>query len=154
MRRSLSGARLQRRYCHHDRRGASLQSAPAGKITAGICRSDEQLAADQSENDGRGSAGQHALGSVAAGDRAARLGLQRRRAKAGIGKPEVALVDLREKRERERHGKIPSGLHLPYHDLQENVSSNGVLHTLAATGKILLFYRAFGERSAMAPQAA
>jgi len=75
-------------------------------------------------------------------------------AKAVIGKSEVALIDLREKRERERYGKIPGGLHLPYHDLQENVSSNGVLSTLAATGKILLFYCAFGERSTMAVQAA
>ena len=64
-----------RRYRHHDRRGASLQSAPAGKVTARICRSDEQLASDQSENDGRGTAGQHASGSVAGGDRATRLGL-------------------------------------------------------------------------------
>jgi glyoxylase-like metal-dependent hydrolase (beta-lactamase superfamily II)/rhodanese-related sulfurtransferase len=75
-------------------------------------------------------------------------------AKAVIGKSEVALIDLREKRERDRHGKIPGGLHLPYHDLQENVSSNGVLPALAATGKILLFYCAFGERSTMAVQAA
>jgi hypothetical protein len=34
-------------------------------------------------------------------------------AKALIGKPDVALIDLREKRERERHGMIPGGLHLP-----------------------------------------
>ena len=47
-----------------------------------------------------------------------------------------------------------SRLHLPYHELQENVSSNGVLPTFAATGKILLFYGAFSERSTMAVQAA
>jgi sulfur dioxygenase len=76
-------------------------------------------------------------------------------AKALIGKPEVALIDLREKRERERDGKIPGALHLPYHDLQENISASGVLRVLAATpGKTLLFYCAFGERSAMAVQAA
>ena len=76
-------------------------------------------------------------------------------AKALIGKPEVALIDLREKRERERHGKIPGPLHPPYHDLQENISASGVLRMLAATpGKTLLFYCAFGERSAMAVQAA
>ena len=75
--------------------------------------------------------------------------------KALIGNPDVALIDLREKRERERHGIIPGALHLPYHDLQENVSAGGVLRMLAATsGKILLFYCAFGERSAMAVQAA
>jgi glyoxylase-like metal-dependent hydrolase (beta-lactamase superfamily II)/rhodanese-related sulfurtransferase len=75
-------------------------------------------------------------------------------AKALIGKPDLALIDLREKRERERDGKIPGALHLSYHDLRENISSSGVLRTLAATGKILLFYCAFGERSAMAVQAA
>ena len=75
-------------------------------------------------------------------------------AKALIGKPDIALIDLREKRERERHGKIPGALHLPYHDLQENISASGVLRTLTAAGKSLLFYCAFGERSAMAVQAA
>jgi glyoxylase-like metal-dependent hydrolase (beta-lactamase superfamily II)/rhodanese-related sulfurtransferase len=76
-------------------------------------------------------------------------------AKTMIGKSDVALIDLREKRERERHGKIPGALHLPYHDLQENISPSGVLRMLAATpGKELLFYCAFGERSAMAVQAA
>ena len=76
-------------------------------------------------------------------------------AKALIDKPDVALIDLREKRERERHGMIPSGLHLPYHDLQANISPGGVLRMLAATqSKKLLFYCAFGERSAMAVQAA
>jgi glyoxylase-like metal-dependent hydrolase (beta-lactamase superfamily II)/rhodanese-related sulfurtransferase len=76
-------------------------------------------------------------------------------AKAVVGKPDVALIDLRERRERERDGKIPSAVHLPCHDLQENISSSGVLRMLAAThGKKLLFYCAFGERSAMAVQAA
>ena len=60
-----------------------------------------------------------------------------------------------EKAERARHGKIPGALHLPYPDLQENISPGGVLHMLAeATNKTLLFYCAFGERSAMAVQAA
>src|SRR6516164_1500368 len=75
-------------------------------------------------------------------------------AKALVGQPDIALIDLREKRERERHGKIPGALHLPYHDLQENISASGVLCTLTAAGKSLLFYCAFGERSAMAVQAA
>lgn len=67
----------------------------------------------------------------------------------------MALVDLREKCERERHGEIPGALHLPYHDLRENLSPNGILHMLAAVpDRILLFYCAFGERSAMAVQAA
>ncbi|BBK44258.1 hydrolase glyoxylase [Allostella vacuolata] len=76
-------------------------------------------------------------------------------AKALLGRPDVALIDLREKRERERHGEIPGALHLPYPDLQANVSPSGVLHVLGtAPGKMLLFYCAFGERSAMAVQAA
>jgi len=76
-------------------------------------------------------------------------------AKALLGRHDVALIDLREKRERVRHGEIPGALHLPYHDLPENISPSGVLRMLAAIpGKILLFYCAFGERSAMAVQAA
>src|SRR5260221_5926683 len=72
-----------------------------------------------------------------------------------IGRPDVALVDLREKNERERHGSIPGSLHAPYPELQENISDGGLLHELAqAAGKRLLFYCAFGERSAMAVQAA
>jgi sulfur dioxygenase len=76
-------------------------------------------------------------------------------AKALVGRPEVALIDLREKRERERHGEIPGALHLPYPDLQESIAPGGALHMLdTMPGRILLFYCAFGERSAMAVQAA
>jgi glyoxylase-like metal-dependent hydrolase (beta-lactamase superfamily II)/rhodanese-related sulfurtransferase len=71
------------------------------------------------------------------------------------GRPEIAIIDLREKSERERHGTIPGSLHAPYPDLQENISDGGMLHELAeATGKRIVFYCAFGERSAMAVQAA
>jgi sulfur dioxygenase len=46
-------------------------------------------------------------------------------------------------------------LHAPYPDLPQNVSPGGMLHELAAaTGKRIVFYCAFGERSAMAVQAA
>jgi glyoxylase-like metal-dependent hydrolase (beta-lactamase superfamily II)/rhodanese-related sulfurtransferase len=72
-----------------------------------------------------------------------------------VGLPGVVLIDLREKSERERHGSIPGSLHAPYPELQENISAGGLLHELAeATSKRLLFYCAFGERSAMAVQAA
>src|SRR5262247_109590 len=72
-----------------------------------------------------------------------------------LGKPDVALIDLRERSERERHGAIPGSLHVPYPALQENISEGGMLSELAkSTGKRLLFYCAFGERSAMAVQAA
>jgi len=72
-----------------------------------------------------------------------------------VGQPDVALIDLRERCERERHGIIPGALHVPYTALQENIAAGGLLHELArSTGKQLLFYCAFGERSAMAVQAA
>jgi len=76
-------------------------------------------------------------------------------AKALAGRCDIVLVDLRERAERERHGKIPGALHAPYPALAENIAPGGMLHELAAaTGKQLLFYCAFGERSAMAVQAA
>jgi sulfur dioxygenase len=71
------------------------------------------------------------------------------------GHADVALVDLREKGERQKHGVIPCSLHAPYADLHANVGAGGMLHELAAaTGKRIVFYCAFGERSAMAVQAA
>ena len=76
-------------------------------------------------------------------------------AKALLDRSDVALVDLRERGERQRHGEIPGALHVPYQDLQEGIRPGGVLHELAsATAKRLLFFCAFGERSAMAVQAA
>jgi glyoxylase-like metal-dependent hydrolase (beta-lactamase superfamily II)/rhodanese-related sulfurtransferase len=72
-----------------------------------------------------------------------------------VGQANVALVDLRERGEREKHGMIPGSLHAPYPDLQENIQAGGMLHELAcATRKRIVFYCAFGERSAMAVQAA
>ena len=72
---------------------------------------------------------------------------------AAIRRQDVALVDLREVRERERHGEIPGAVHAPYPALQENLASGGALQSLAAS-KQLVFFCAFGERSAMAVQAA
>ena len=63
-----------------------------------------------------------------------------------IDRPDVAFVDLREQRERERHGEIPGSIHAAYPDLQENISRGGLLHELAAN-KRLVFYCASGERS-------
>jgi glyoxylase-like metal-dependent hydrolase (beta-lactamase superfamily II)/rhodanese-related sulfurtransferase len=74
--------------------------------------------------------------------------------KAMLDRSDVALVDLRERGERQRHGEVPGALHVPYQDLQEGIRPGGVLHELAATAKRLLFFCAFGERSAMAVQAA
>ena len=71
-----------------------------------------------------------------------------------IGKPDVAFIDLREREERKKHGIIPGSLHAPYPDLRENIGNGGMLHDLAkATSRRMLFYCAFGERSAMAVQA-
>jgi sulfur dioxygenase len=76
-------------------------------------------------------------------------------AMALVARPDVALIDLREKTEREKHGMIPGSLHAPYPDLAVNVRPGGMLNELArATGKRIVFYCAFGERSAMAVQAA
>jgi len=72
-----------------------------------------------------------------------------------LGRHDIALIDLREPRERSKHGVIPGSLHAPYGDLAANVRAGGMLNELArATGKQILFYCAFGERSAMAVQAA
>lgn len=76
-------------------------------------------------------------------------------AMALIGQPAVALVDLRERSERDKHGVIPGSVHMPYANLQESIGKGGMLHELASsTSKRILFYCAFGERSAMAVQAA
>ena len=72
-----------------------------------------------------------------------------------VGRPDVVLIDLRERAERERHGSIAGSHHVPYPSLEESTRPGGLLHALAAaTGKRLLFYCAYGERSAMAVQAA
>jgi glyoxylase-like metal-dependent hydrolase (beta-lactamase superfamily II)/rhodanese-related sulfurtransferase len=76
-------------------------------------------------------------------------------AQALVGRPDVTLIDLRERTEREKHGVIPGSLHAPYGDLAANVRSGGMLYELAAaTGRRMVFYCAFGERSAMAVRAA
>jgi sulfur dioxygenase len=68
-----------------------------------------------------------------------------------IGTGHVVLVDLRETLERERYGIIPGSLHTPYPDICENIHPGGLLNELSsATGKRLVFYCAYGERSAMA----
>lgn len=91
---------------------------------------------------------------LAQDDIAARgLALSPQEALKHIEDPEIALVDLREAGERERHGEIPGSLHALYGQLQENIGRGGILNTLAEN-KRLVFYCAYGERSAMAVQAA
>jgi len=71
------------------------------------------------------------------------------------GCADVAIVDLRETGEREKHGVIPGSLHAPYPALPQHIGAGGLLHDLAATsGKRIVFCCAFGERSAMAVRAA
>jgi len=68
-----------------------------------------------------------------------------------VGGSDDILVDLRDTAEREKEGVIPGSIHAPYPDLEENVQSGGMLHELAkASDKRIVFYCAFGERSAMA----
>ncbi|MDX1529537.1 MAG: MBL fold metallo-hydrolase [Gammaproteobacteria bacterium] len=72
-----------------------------------------------------------------------------------IGSADIVLVDLRDDSERDRHGIIPGSLHVPYAEVSENVSPGGLLNELVrATNKRVIFYCAFGERSAMAVEAA
>jgi glyoxylase-like metal-dependent hydrolase (beta-lactamase superfamily II)/rhodanese-related sulfurtransferase len=70
-----------------------------------------------------------------------------------IGRQDVALIDLREKSERERHGTIPGALHEPYPKLRDNLAGGGLLRALGANRRVV-FFCAYGERSAMAVQAA
>jgi glyoxylase-like metal-dependent hydrolase (beta-lactamase superfamily II)/rhodanese-related sulfurtransferase len=81
--------------------------------------------------------------------------LSAQQALALVGRSDVAFVDLRERHEREKHGVIPGSLHAPYPSLQDNLAPGGMLHEVGkSSGKQLLFYCAFGERSAMAVEAA
>ena len=67
----------------------------------------------------------------------------------------IALIDLREDRERKKQGIISGSLHVAYPRLEAELQEHGVLQQLAKdTGKGLVFFCAFGERSAMAVQAA
>jgi glyoxylase-like metal-dependent hydrolase (beta-lactamase superfamily II)/rhodanese-related sulfurtransferase len=67
----------------------------------------------------------------------------------------VLLVDLREDSERNKNGYIDSSINIPYTNIKDVIAENGVLSELAnATRKKLVFYCAFGERSAMALNAA
>jgi glyoxylase-like metal-dependent hydrolase (beta-lactamase superfamily II)/rhodanese-related sulfurtransferase len=72
-----------------------------------------------------------------------------------IGKSDVTLVDLREDSERDKHGTIPGSLYVPYPTLPASIRKGGILHELAHTKATrIVFYCAFGERSAMAVRAA
>ncbi len=72
-----------------------------------------------------------------------------------VGRPEARLVDLREDSERRAEGIIPGSLHLPYPSLAEALQPGGHLNDEASLGgKRLIFFCAFGERSALAVRSA
>src|SRR3981189_768925 len=72
-----------------------------------------------------------------------------------LGRPDILLVDLIAKRERREHGTLPGALHAPYPTIGESLLPGGMLgEVAAATGRRIVFFCAFGERSAMAVKAA
>jgi glyoxylase-like metal-dependent hydrolase (beta-lactamase superfamily II)/rhodanese-related sulfurtransferase len=81
--------------------------------------------------------------------------LEASEAMSRLGDPTVIFVDLRETAERHRDGVIPGSVHLPYPGLEDALKPGSPFRALAAgTGSQLIFYCAFGERSALALQAA
>jgi sulfur dioxygenase len=83
------------------------------------------------------------------------LSLTAREAIDSLGRPDILLVDLRENSERAKHGMLPGALHAPYPAIGESLQPGGMLREVAAaTGRRIVFFCAFGERSAMAVAAA
>ena len=74
---------------------------------------------------------------------------------ASLGRPDILLVDLRESGERTKHGTLSGALHAPYPAIGESLKPGGMLREVAAaSGRRIIFFCAFGERSAMAVKAA
>jgi glyoxylase-like metal-dependent hydrolase (beta-lactamase superfamily II)/rhodanese-related sulfurtransferase len=83
------------------------------------------------------------------------LALSAREGIESLGRPDILLVDLRENSERAKHGMLPGALHAPYPTINESLQPGGMLREVAAaTGRRIVFFCAFGERSAMAVAAA
>jgi glyoxylase-like metal-dependent hydrolase (beta-lactamase superfamily II)/rhodanese-related sulfurtransferase len=83
------------------------------------------------------------------------LSLNAQEAIASQGRPDILLVDLRETGERAKHGAIAGALHAPYPTIGESLKAGGMLREMAAaSGRRIVFFCAFGERSAMAVTAA
>ncbi|MHA1563789.1 MAG: MBL fold metallo-hydrolase [Alphaproteobacteria bacterium] len=83
------------------------------------------------------------------------LSIECAEARGQLGNTDSVLIDLRDTGERTREGIIPGSVHAPYGALDDNVAAGGLLNILAqTTGKRLIFYCAFGERSAMAVETA
>jgi glyoxylase-like metal-dependent hydrolase (beta-lactamase superfamily II)/rhodanese-related sulfurtransferase len=72
-----------------------------------------------------------------------------------LGRPDILLVDLREASERAKYGTLPGALHAPYPGIDDSLKPGGMLREVAtATGRRIVFFCAYGERSAMAVNAA
>jgi glyoxylase-like metal-dependent hydrolase (beta-lactamase superfamily II)/rhodanese-related sulfurtransferase len=83
------------------------------------------------------------------------LALTARDAINSLGRPDILLVDLREAAERAKHGTIAGAMHAPYPGIADSLQPGGMLREVAAaTGRRVVFFCAFGERSAMAVAAA
>jgi len=68
-----------------------------------------------------------------------------------LGNRDTLFIDLREDSERERDGVIPGSIHAPYPIFGSSVKSGGLMNAMVnETGKSLLLYCAYGERSALA----
>lgn len=66
---------------------------------------------------------------------------------------DCVLIDLREASERQQHGVIPGSVHAPYGELDDFVRAGGLLREMAdKAGRRLIYYCAYGERSALAVQ--
>ena len=69
--------------------------------------------------------------------------------------PGFVWVDLREDKERKREGIIPGSVHAPYPHLESYIDPKSPMHKeLFSDRRRLLFYCAFGERSALAVRTA
>ena len=147
----LSRPRLQGRHRQHHRRGEALQPSASGCLGRRVCPADERLdLADPKMMDvvvpanlqvGRGQQDEaHPECALTANDV-----IRARR------EPEYILVDLREDAERVRDGVISGSVHVPYGQLAGMIGLGGALRALALRpGHRLVYYCAFGERSAMA----
>src|SRR6202040_4061864 len=83
------------------------------------------------------------------------LSFTAREAIDSLGRPDILMVDLRESSERLKHGTLLGALHAPYPGIGESLQAGGMLREVAAaTGRRIVFFCAFGERSAMAVAAA
>ena len=77
--------------------------------------------------------------------------LDTKSAKIKFQSERILFIDLREPKERKRDGVIPGALHIPYSELQNSLGKGGVLDFMVTREKKeLLFFCAYGERSALA----